>query len=166
MTAANYASQFAELVRQVVRLRQRFRSVMPDDIARMHARIRDLLPVPNRMDRADYDLLYRVGCLIGEGEAPLTMGELASAAEVPLSTATRLVDTLVDNGYAERLSDPDDRRVVRVQFTATGADLYHTLDELLQQRITSILRGFSDQECQALLRLSHRVLDALMEETS
>jgi DNA-binding MarR family transcriptional regulator len=166
MTSETYASQFADLVRQAIRLKQRFRTVMPEDAARTRARIRDLLPEPNRMDRADYDLLYRVGSLIGEGEIPMTMGELASAAEVPLSTATRLVDTLVDNGYAERLSDPDDRRVVRVQFTPTGADLYRTLDELIQRRITSVLHGFSDEECQSLLRLANKVLHALMEETS
>jgi len=166
MTAADYAGQFAELIRQAIRLKQRFRTVLPEDAARTRARIRDLLPDPHRMDRADYDLLYRVGSLIAEGQAPMTMGELAGAAEVPLSTATRLVDTLVDNGYAERLSDPDDRRVVRVQFTPTGAGLYHTLDELIQQRIAAVLHDFSDEECQVMLTLAHKVLRALMEETS
>ncbi len=166
MPTETYARQFADLVRQAIRLKQRFRTVMPEDAARARARFQALLPRPNRLDRADYDLLYRVGSLIGEGEAPMTMGELASAAEVPLSTATRLVDTMVDNGYAERLSDPDDRRVVRVQFTPTGAELYQALDELIQRRITSILRDFSDEECRALLRLSHKVMHALMDETS
>jgi DNA-binding MarR family transcriptional regulator len=166
MAAEDYASQFADLIRKVIRIRQRFRAVMPEDVARARTKIRDMLPQPLRMDAADYDLLYRVGSLIGECDRPMTMGELASVADVPLSTATRLVDTLVDNGFAERLSDPDDRRVVRVQFSPTGAELYNALDELIQRRITSILRDFTDKECQALLHLSHKVLDALMDETS
>jgi DNA-binding MarR family transcriptional regulator len=164
MTADAYANQFVSLVRQAIRFKHRFQTVTPENASRVSAHIRALFPDLDRMNRADYDLLYQVGSLIDEKESPMTMGELASAAEVPLSTATRLVDTLVDGGYAERLSDPDDRRVVLVQFTATGAELYRALNELIQRRISTILRDFSDEECRTLLRLMNKVADALMEE--
>ena len=44
----------------------------------------------------------------------LTMGELSKSIAAPMSSTTRMVNWLVDNGYAVRLSDPDDRRIVRV----------------------------------------------------
>jgi DNA-binding MarR family transcriptional regulator len=164
MTTEAYARQFADLVRQIMRMKHRFWTVMPEDAVRAHTRLRAMLPDPK--DHADYELLYRVGTLIGEEDGPLTMGELAGAADVPFSTATRLVDTLVDSGFAERLSDPDDRRVVRVQFTDTGADLYRTLDELIQRRIAALLRRFSDDECDTMLRLMRKAVVTLEEESA
>jgi DNA-binding MarR family transcriptional regulator len=166
MTAQDYPRQFAGLIRQIIRMKHHFRAVMPEHAFRAHARLQAMLPDPNPMDHADYDLLYRVGTLIGEGDGPLTMGELASAAEVPLSTATRLVDTLVESGFAERLSDPADRRVVRVQFSEAGAELYRALDELIQLRIATILRSFSDDECDTMLRLIRKMVVALEDESA
>lgn len=164
MNADEYANQIVSLVRQIVRMRHRFWAVMPEDAVQAHARLRAMMPDPSTMDQGDYELLYRIGTLIGEGESPLTMGELAGAAEVPLSTATRLVDALVDSGFAERLSDPADRRVVRVQFTDTGAELYRTLDELIRRRIATMLHRFSDHECDTMLRLMRKAVSALEEE--
>lgn len=164
MNQDEYAHQIVSLVRQIVRMRHRFWAVMPEDAARAHSRLRAMLPDPTSMDHGEYELLYRIGTLIGEGDHPLTMGELASATEVPLSTATRLVDTLVESGFAERLSDPADRRVVRVQFTKTGAELYETLDELIRRRIATILSRFTEDECDTMLRLMRKAVAALEDE--
>ena len=47
----------------------------------------------------------------------LTMTELANLARMPKQQMSKLVDRLVDGGFAERLSDPDDRRVIRLRAT-------------------------------------------------
>jgi DNA-binding MarR family transcriptional regulator len=64
-----------------------------------------------------------------------TMGELATRAAVPAPTATRLVDRLVADGLAYRLSDPWDRRRVLVHVSRDGhrlvADAAQGLDEVL-----------------------------------
>lgn len=48
---------------------------------------------------------------------PLTLGELAECEQVAPPTITRVVSKLEDAGYLQRLPDPDDRRVARVQVT-------------------------------------------------
>ncbi|TAK33992.1 MAG: MarR family transcriptional regulator [Chloroflexota bacterium] len=53
----------------------------------------------------------------------LTMGELSRATAIPQSTATRMVDWMVDNGYVDRFQDDEDRRVVRIRLTESGRDL-------------------------------------------
>ena len=45
------------------------------------------------------------------------MTELANLARMPKQQMSTLVDRLVDGGFAERLSDPDDRRVIRLRAT-------------------------------------------------
>jgi DNA-binding MarR family transcriptional regulator len=55
---------------------------------------------------------------------PLTMTDLAEMLGVPLSTATRIVERLIDKGLAIRSRIEDDRRVVRVDLSAEGNRLH------------------------------------------
>jgi DNA-binding MarR family transcriptional regulator len=53
----------------------------------------------------------------------LTLGELADCEQVAPPTITRVVAKLEGAGYLERLPDPDDRRVARVQLTEDARQL-------------------------------------------
>ena len=54
---------------------------------------------------------------------PRTIGELAGIEGVTPPTMTRLVAAMVADGLIDRREDPADRRVVRVQASATGRTL-------------------------------------------
>ncbi|KQV06501.1 MarR family winged helix-turn-helix transcriptional regulator [Leifsonia sp. Root112D2] len=56
-------------------------------------------------------------------DGPHTIGELSDAERVKPPSMNRTVNCLVDAGYAERTSAPDDGRKVVVQATATGRAL-------------------------------------------
>jgi DNA-binding MarR family transcriptional regulator len=56
-------------------------------------------------------------------EGSMTMGELSRATSIPQSTATRMVDWMVENGYVDRFEDADDRRLVRMRLTDSGLEL-------------------------------------------
>jgi DNA-binding MarR family transcriptional regulator len=163
-TTPIYADQFAEIVRQGIRLKRRFRAVLPEHAAQALAQVRGLLPAGIGDQDADLNLYYELGVILSEAAAPMTMGELSQAVEAPLSTATRIVDSLVGCNYAERLADPADRRVVRVGLTHTGQEIYRTIEAMVRQRLDSILRRFTPEECETLLRLMHKLLDALSDE--
>ncbi|MCX6006472.1 MAG: MarR family transcriptional regulator [Chloroflexi bacterium] len=75
----------------------------------------------------DYGIFYRVSSNLFR-KKELTMGELSSALSVPFSTATRIIDVLVADGYIKRMQDPDDRRVVRVALTPDGEKLHNTIE--------------------------------------
>ena len=53
-------------------------------------------------------------------DGPLTLGDLAAAEKVSPSTITKIVSSLEADGQIERVIDPDDRRVHRVQLSARG----------------------------------------------
>jgi DNA-binding MarR family transcriptional regulator len=53
----------------------------------------------------------------------LTIGELSVRMGLSASTTTGLVDRLERDGFASRIRDNDDRRVVRVFLTAEGREL-------------------------------------------
>jgi DNA-binding MarR family transcriptional regulator len=53
----------------------------------------------------------------------LTMGELSRTTSIPRSTATRMIDWMVDNGYVDRFRDGEDRRIMRIRLTDGGLEL-------------------------------------------
>lgn len=109
---------------------------------------------------ATYAMLFRVGSsLVSQGS--MSMGELSVALSVPLSTATRVVDMLVAEGYVQRLHDADDRRIVRVSFTDRGRQLHEIMDAHITERIRQIAVYLKEDELETLLSLLNKVAVAV-----
>jgi DNA-binding MarR family transcriptional regulator len=108
------------------------------------------------------NLLFRVGTSLSASPS-LTMGELSEALSVPLSTATRVVNTLVEGGYVHRFSDPEDRRVVRVAFAPKGKKLFRFIDGRIAERVRKIASYLTEEEMTTLTRLLTRVGVAVKE---
>ncbi len=70
----------------------------------------------------------------------MTMGQLSKATSIPQSTATRMVDWMVDNGYVERFHDADDRRVVRIRLTDSGRKILLAAREQLKELAATIVK--------------------------
>ncbi len=156
----------ASLVEDLLRLKPRLKAVLPTDLDHLKKQLGKLHPEGGPGRAADYDLFYRVGVVLSRAKGPLTMGDLSASLEVPLSTATRMVDWLVDSGYVRRLSDPEDRRIVRVSLTKAGEDLYLTINRFLQQRIEEVLRHFTAEERRSLAYLLRKLVEVLEETKS
>lgn len=110
----------------------------------------------------DGNLLFRVGTALN-GSSGLTMGELSDALAVPLSTATRVIDTLVERGYVERFSDSEDRRVVRVRFTRQGLRLYKFIDGRIAEHVRRLSSNLTGDEMLTLVRLLAKVSSAVRQ---
>ncbi len=162
-------TELIEILQDGLRLRSRLRVELPE--AEQGERV---LPAALREWRAslqaagqatadDFDLFYRAATAIARREAPVTMGELSQALDTPVSTATRVVDTLVEQGVVERRPDPGDRRVVRVALTPAGQALYAAANGFLRKRAELILRRFAPQQRENLLHVLHQLI-AILEE--
>jgi len=92
-----------------------------------------------------------------------TMGQLSQAISVPLYTATRMVDSLVENGLANRLSDPDDRRIVRVILTDNGLRFHEAMEARLAQDFHKIMACLTPEEQRILIALLHKLAASLKE---
>ncbi len=65
----------------------------------------------------------RVIMYIGPNDSRI-MREIAEALGIPVSTATGIVDRMVDKYLVERVHDEADRRIVKVQLTKKGREVY------------------------------------------
>ena len=86
-------------------------------------------------------------------KANLTMGELSKRISAPMSSATRMMNWLVDNGYALRLSDPDDRRIVRVTLTDEGRKLHEYIEGHIIKRIRETMHLLTREEQDTIIRI-------------
>lgn len=76
----------------------------------------------------------------------LTMRELAAELGVGESAATAVSDRLVRQGLVERMSDPHDRRIVRLELSKSGANLVERLQESAGRKVAAMLEVLSDTQ--------------------
>ena len=142
-------------------LRRRLRGKVPEPVLDVKASIQEHNLREKIGQINDQDVFFTIGFVFSRQSEPITMGDLSRILGVPFSTATRTADWLVNNGYVRRLADPDDRRVVRVELTEAGKELYRAMNDLLLESAEQFLRNFSLEERKELGRLLGKLVDNL-----
>jgi DNA-binding MarR family transcriptional regulator len=157
--------EMKETVQRLFRLRRRFHVGVPENIAALKKRLFQTNHSNQVENITDFDLFYNIGgAFSSQPEPTMTMGDLSRSLNVPLSTATRIVDWLVNNGYAQRLPDPEDRRVVRVTLTETGSAMYREIDNFFMERIERLMRIFTPEERDTFRGLLLKIVKTLEQE--
>ena len=159
--AGEARKDIVDILMRLFYLRHRFRGNLPKQILDVKASIeehnlRDTIAQIN-----DRNVFFTIGFVFSRQSTPITMGDLSRILGVPFSTATRTVDWLVDNGYVQRLADPEDRRVVRVELTEAGKELYRSMNGLLLEGAEQFLHNFSLEERKELGRLLGKLVENL-----
>ncbi len=157
-----YNSQITDVVHGFMQVWNRFEATLSKELSQIQERLQGMHPQREHQPNANYELFYRA-CSSIYPKGNITMGEFSNALSVPLSTATRIADWLVDNGYIQRQPDSDDRRVVRVSLTDTGRELFKAIDRYIRQRLQQILSSLTAEERTILLTLVGKVVSGLKE---
>lgn len=96
---------------------------------------------------------------------PARLSDLAEAAGVEMSTASRQVARLVDQGYVLRTADPADARATLHRLTPTGRGLRGRLRKAVTAYFERALDDFEVQERAELGALLTRFVDGLLAES-
>ncbi|MGY3531846.1 MarR family winged helix-turn-helix transcriptional regulator [Bradyrhizobium embrapense] len=96
--------------------------------------------------RAQWAVLSKV-----ERQEGLKQTELAELLEMQPITLTRLIDKLCDNGWIERRSDDNDRRVNRLYLKKAARPLLGKLAGLRSELTATALEGISPTDAHRLL---------------
>ena len=160
MSVETTTEEFMALMQRYIYLRPKL--ILPEHIVLFKKKMAALKGSSSSPE--DHEFIFRVLILLAQSEKPLTMSELSTELNVPMSTATRLVDSLVRNSMVERVNDPNDRRVVRIGMSKSGRDLYAMGMIYSKQRIAKLLNDFSSEEQAQLLTLMNKLFDSLVSE--
>jgi DNA-binding MarR family transcriptional regulator len=146
-------------LRDLANLKERISIQLPEHLQPL----KDRIPQVESHQQRDYNLFLSISDLL-YAHNTLSMSELSEALSVPPNTATRMMDWLVANDYAERLPDPKDRRVVRVRLTSTGRELHEAILSFQQGVLDTALQGLTKKERQTLLRLLQKIARSVSQE--
>jgi DNA-binding MarR family transcriptional regulator len=94
----------------------------------------------------------------------MTMTQIASGMNVSMSTATGIVDRLVQKGYLTRERSESDRRVITVQPTESGRSFIEEVSGLIRKVVDDIYGKLSDEEKSVLLRVIGKVTEYFLSE--
>ncbi|MCH9643687.1 MAG: MarR family transcriptional regulator [Gammaproteobacteria bacterium] len=91
-------------------------------------------------------------------QQPCTMGHIAKHMPMlSLSSVTVIVDKLVKQEFVKRARDEKDRRVVFVEFTTKGHELYKLYRECILKMSHRLMSQFTDQEQDEILSIYKRL---------
>jgi len=102
---------------------------------------------------------HRVFRIVRSTPVGCSMGEVSEQLGIPLSNATRVIEQMVQRNLLERRSSNEDRRIILIQVTPSGEQVYHVFDEAFKRRLGQLLGQFTPEERGQLLHLGHRLFD-------
>lgn len=89
----------------------------------------------------------------------VTMHELAALLGVGPSSATQLVDRLINRELVERHTDPGDRRLVWIVATPRAAEVTSQFSQLKRDIVRTLAGGLSDEELSTFVDLLAKLAD-------
>lgn len=130
------------------RMRQRFDAVLPRGLCTAFSA--DLGGVTQHQVEV-------LGTLVRRGR--VTMHELAALLAVGPSSATQLVDRLINRELVERHTDPGDRRLVWIVATDRAEALTTQFAELRREIVRSLAGALTDAELEVFVDLLAKLAD-------
>jgi MarR family transcriptional regulator, organic hydroperoxide resistance regulator len=92
------------------------------------------------------------------------MSDMARFLNVTTAAMTGIVGRLVRDGYVMRLSDPKDRRIIKVDLTAKGAKVIKDMVERRKQITMKIFSSISSREREDYLNILAHVGEHLRKK--
>lgn len=92
---------------------------------------------------------------------PLTLGRLAAAEQVKPPTMTRIVTGLEKEGLVQRIGDPRDRRLTRIQATIKGQKVLAAGRARRVEKLAAAVRDLRGSELAELTRGVHLLQEVI-----
>lgn len=96
-----------------------------------------------------------VGLVGSEGQ--VIMRDIATHLDAPFSTATGIVDKLVDLDYLNRFNSSEDRRIVLIKLTDKGQSLYDLFECKKRELGEMILKQLTNDERKQFIQLFEKI---------
>jgi DNA-binding MarR family transcriptional regulator len=158
----SYAGQAAQVIEELREILAKVSPPPPDEVLSLISRLEGAEAKDKPYLIPKHVAFHRMRNILHRKPGS-TMGELSQALSVPLYSVTRMVDWLVATGLADRLSDPADRRVVRVTLTDDGQRLHQAIEARVTQSIHRIMACLTPEEQGILITLLRKVTASLKE---
>ncbi len=137
-TSLELANEFFRLMRQLPRLK---------------------LPYADGLTPSEQELLVILAMNSDETDKALAVSGISRLLRITPAGVTHLLNPLEETGYLHRLSDPRDRRIVRIGLTAKGAREAAALLADVQKNLVTMVNLLGEEDSRTFIRLVSRVIE-------
>jgi DNA-binding MarR family transcriptional regulator len=102
-------------------------------------------------------------CAALDHHGKLSMSGIGAHVAVPKPHVTSLVDKLIDDNLAERLYDPNDRRVINIQLTEKGRSIFATMKKEVHDEFKQRLEFLTDDQVENFVASVQVVQETLIQ---
>lgn len=95
----------------------------------------------------------------------IIMSQIADYINIPMSTATGLVERLVKKGYLERARSESDRRIVTIRLTDDGKKLAGEMKQTINSYIKLIYDALTEEERELLFGIFTKISRILSKKS-
>lgn len=113
----------------------------------------ELIKMDLSLSKTEFMTLLQV-----ERNGEIIMSQIADFINVPLSTATGVIERLVSKGFIERSRSESDRRIVVIRLTDDGKRLAEEIKGSLISYAGQVLNELTEEEKALLLKLVDKVV--------
>jgi len=150
----------ARLAQSLTQIASEFNTQPPQELFELLLSLAKAQPETLRHHTPNPAAFYRMCRFIAHRGSP-TMSELSGTISIPISTASRWADWMIVGGFAHRISDPNDRRIVRISLTETGHRLLDIMEKHMAENARRMLDCLTAEEQTILLVLFEKVAQGL-----
>ena len=93
-----------------------------------------------------------------------TVGELAKFMQLSKSSATQLIERLVNAELVERIHDQEDRRIIRLFITPKGKEEFITLRKNIMEKMNKFVSKIPAKDISELIRIHTNLIETLKKE--
>jgi DNA-binding MarR family transcriptional regulator len=104
-------------------------------------------------------MMYVMGTIKRHGV--MSMSDIGKCQAMPKPHVTVIVDKLIEMDFAERLDDPNDRRIINIKLTEKGIENFESLKSNISKGLKEKLTLLSNDDIQQLVISSQHVRNLL-----
>jgi|EPASupsiteSAE347_1022098.scaffolds.fasta_scaffold00381_20 DNA-binding MarR family transcriptional regulator len=93
-----------------------------------------------------------------------TVGDLADFLKLSKSSATQLIERLVEANLVERINDKKDRRIIRLVITENGEREFIVLKKKLMEKMQKIFSKIPAKDLKEFIRIFKNLIEKLKNE--
>ncbi|HVZ67660.1 MAG TPA: MarR family winged helix-turn-helix transcriptional regulator [Patescibacteria group bacterium] len=92
------------------------------------------------------------------------ISDISKSLQLSKSSATQLIERLVKLGLVKRISDPEDRRIIRLEITKNGDAELHKLRLKLINKMKRVFSKIPAKDIRELIRIHTNLIETLKTE--
>lgn len=122
---------------------------------------RDIINIDLELSKSEIVLLLQL-----QKQGELMMSKVSDSLNVPMSTATGIVERLVKSSYVLRDKSENDRRIVVIKLTDKGKSLVSKIHTIALGYIDDICRELEPEEIDMLIKIFYKIIHVVEKKRS